>query len=63
MRSGGLKFLYRKLGVLYLVGITKNPIVIIMMMTKEVENFLSPPICVQHSEDLRLLLGKISHWT
>ena len=57
------RFLYRKLGVLYLLGIKKKTIVIIMILTKEVEKFLGPPICVQHSEVLWLLLGKLSHWT
>ena len=57
------KFLYRKLGVLYLLGITKKAIIITMILAKEVENILGPPICVQHSEVLRLLLGKLVHWT
>ena len=35
----------------------KKTIVIIIILTKEMENFLGPSICVQHSEVLRLLLG------
>ena len=42
-------------------GITKKTIVIMMILTKEVENFLNPPICVQHSEVFRLLLGTLLH--
>ena len=34
-----------------------------MILTKEVENFLDPPICVQHSEVFRLLLGSLLHLT
>ena len=41
----------------------KKTIIIIMILTKEVENILGPPICVQHPEVLRLLVGKLSHWT
>ena len=41
----------------------KETIVTTMILTKEVENFLGSPICVQHSEVLQLLLGKLSHWT
>ena len=61
MRSGGLQIFVQKIGNLVSFEYRKKPIVIIM--TKKVENFLGPPICVQHSEVLRLLLGKFSHWT
>ena len=36
----------------------KKTIVIIMILTKEVENFLGSPICVQHSEVLWLPFEK-----
>ena len=65
MRSGGLQIFVQKIGGLLSFGYHKKrkTIVIIMILTKEVENFLGPPICVQHSEVLCLLLGKLSHWT
>ena len=47
---GIFKFLYRKLEVLHFLGNTKRKqktIVTIMIVTKEVKNFLGPPICVQ----------------
>ena len=62
MRSGGLQIFVQKIGGLYLLGIKKT-IVTVMILTKEVENFLGPPVCVQHSEVLRLLLGKLSRWS
>ena len=59
MRSGVLQIFVQKIGILYLLGITKKKtIVIIMILTNEVENFLGPPICVQHSEVLWLPFGK-----
>ena len=63
MRCEGLQIFVQKIGGLVSFGYHKKTIVIIMILTKEVENFLGPPICVQHSEVLWLLLGKLSHWT
>ena len=63
MRSGGLQIFVQKIGGLVSFGYHKKMIIIIMILTKEVENILGPSICVQHSEVLRLLLGKLSHWT
>ena len=50
MRSRGLQIVVQKIGSLASFGYHKKLIVIIMIMTKEVENFLGPPICVQHSK-------------
>ena len=64
MRFGGLHiFLQKNKGALNFSGITRKTIVIIMTLTKETKNFQVSPVCVQHSGVLRLLLGKISHWT
>ena len=64
MRSGGLQIFVQKIGGVVSFGYhRRKTIVIIMILTKEVENFLGPAICVQHSEILWLLLGKLSHRT
>ena len=63
LRSGGLQIFVQKIRSIVFFGYHKKTIVIIMIMTKEVEKFLGPPTCVKHSEVLRLLLGKLSHWT
>ena len=56
MRSGGVQIFVQETGDLVSFGYhKKKTIVIIMILTKEVENFLGPPICAQHSEVLRLL--------
>ena len=63
MIFGGLQIFEQKIGGLAFLGYhKKKTIVIIMILTKEVKNFLGPPICVLHSEVLRVLLGKLSHW-
>ena len=60
---GGLQIFEQKIESLVSFGYHKKKIIIIMILTKEVENIMGPPICVHHSEVLRLLLGKLSHWT
>ena len=58
MRFGGsLNFCTENWGSC-IFGYHKKTIIIIMILKK---NFLGPPICVQHSEILRLLWGKLSH--
>ena len=60
---GGLQTFVQKIGGLVSFGYHKKTIIIAMILTKEVENILGPPTCVQYSEVLRLLSGKFSRWT
>ena len=65
MRFGGLQIFLQKMGEggFNFLGITRKTIVIIMILTKEVKNFLGHLISNQNTEVWRLLLEKLSHWT